>query len=39
MHSLSRDEGYAVLAYIKDIKKRNKIRESKSNFALLVLIV
>jgi hypothetical protein len=39
MHGLSRDEGYAVLAYIKDMKKRNEIRESKSSFASPVLVI
>jgi hypothetical protein len=39
MYGLNQDEGYAVLAYVQDSRSRGKIRESKSEFASLVLVV
>jgi len=39
MHRLRRDKGLAVKAYIQDINSRGEIRESKSKYTSLVLVV
>jgi hypothetical protein len=39
MYGLNRDEGYAVLAYVRDSRARGEIWESNSEFASPVLVV